>query len=79
MVAGAFRVKATDYAIGSLLGLAPGVLGNSVFGSQVATALEDMSRVNYWVIAAIVVVLAAITIAASRWVAKASCRRWTVT
>jgi uncharacterized membrane protein YdjX (TVP38/TMEM64 family) len=71
MVAGAFRVKAVDYTIGSVLGLAPGVLGNSVFGSQLAAALEDMARVNYWLIAAVVIGLAGVTIAASRWVAKA--------
>jgi phospholipase D1/2 len=71
MVAGALRVKALDYSIGSFLGLAPGVLGNSVFGSQLATALEDVGRVNYWILAAVIIVLAGITIAAGRWVAKA--------
>jgi uncharacterized membrane protein YdjX (TVP38/TMEM64 family) len=72
MVAGAFRVRVGDYAIGSLLGIMPGMFANSVVGSQLAAAFEHAGDVNYWAIAAAVVLLAGITIAASVWVAKAS-------
>jgi len=39
--------------------MAPGVLATTVFGGQVARALEDASKINYWVAALAVLLFVA--------------------
>jgi len=70
IVAGAVRIKVSDYALGTLLGMAPGVLASTVFGDQIATALEDPSKMNYWVIGAAVVGFVALTYFVKRWFSR---------
>jgi uncharacterized membrane protein YdjX (TVP38/TMEM64 family) len=53
MAAGAVRIKVWHYVVGTIMGMAPGTLTTTVFGDQLATALEDPSRINYWLIAAV--------------------------
>lgn len=67
IVAGAARVKLWQYALGTFGGMLPGVLATTVFGDQIATALEDTSKINYGLIAAIVVAFVAMTWAVKRW------------
>ena len=51
IAAGAVRIKLWHFSLGTVLGMAPGTLTTSVFGDQIQTALEDPSRINYWLIA----------------------------
>lgn len=57
MVAGAARIKAWHYLAGTGLGMLPGTAATTFFADQLATALEDPSQINYWVVAAVVIVL----------------------
>lgn len=70
IVAGAVRIKVSDYALGTLLGMAPGVLATTVFGDQIATALEDPSKINYWVVGAVVIAFVAMTYFVKRWFSR---------
>lgn len=72
VVAGAMRIKLWEYLVGTMLGMTPGVLATAFFGGQVATALDDPSKVNYWLIAAVVLVLGATTFFVGRRLAKAT-------
>ena len=56
MACGLLRVKLWHYVIGTALGMAPGVLAMTVFGHQVAAALSDTAKVNYWIIGGVIVV-----------------------
>jgi uncharacterized membrane protein YdjX (TVP38/TMEM64 family) len=67
LVAGAIRVKPWHYAAGSFLGNLPGVLAATVFADQIAAALDDSSRVNWWVVGGVIAVLALGTLAVRRW------------
>jgi phospholipase D1/2 len=70
IVAGAVRIKLWPYTVGTFLGMLPGVLATSVFGDQIATALEDPSKINWWVVAGAVLAFAALTYFLSRWFSK---------
>jgi len=67
IVAGAARVKLWHYTLGTFGGMLPGVLATTAFGDPLATALEDTSKINYGLIAAIVLVFIAMTWYAKRW------------
>lgn len=70
MVAGAARIKLLQYLAGTALGMVPGTLATTVFADQVRTALEDPSRINYWLVAGIVAFLVVLTLFVRRWLAK---------
>ncbi|HEY0335710.1 MAG TPA: VTT domain-containing protein, partial [Burkholderiales bacterium] len=70
MVAGAVRIKLWHYTAGTILGMVPGTLATTVFGDQLATALEDPSRINYWLVAAVAVVFALLIWYVRRWFLK---------
>jgi phospholipase D1/2 len=72
VIAGAMRIKLHEYLIGTMLGMTPGVLMSAFFGGQVATALDDPSKVNYWLIGAVVLVFGAMTFLVGRRLAKAA-------
>jgi uncharacterized membrane protein YdjX (TVP38/TMEM64 family) len=75
LVAGAIRVRLWHFMLGTFLGMLPGVLAATVFGEQLETALRDPSRINYWAVAGVVILLAVATLAVRRWLgplAKAS-------
>jgi phosphatidylserine/phosphatidylglycerophosphate/cardiolipin synthase-like enzyme/uncharacterized membrane protein YdjX (TVP38/TMEM64 family) len=67
VVAGAIRIRLRDLVLGTFLGMLPGVLAATVFGDQLEAALHDPSRINYWLVAAVVAVLAVLTYAVRRW------------
>jgi uncharacterized membrane protein YdjX (TVP38/TMEM64 family) len=69
-LAGALRVRLWHFVVGSFFGMVPGVLAASVFGGQVASALEDPSRVNYWVAAGAVVFFLLFVWLVRRWVSR---------
>jgi uncharacterized membrane protein YdjX (TVP38/TMEM64 family) len=70
IAAGAVRIKVWHYSLGTLLGMAPGTLTTSVFGDQIQTALEDPSRINYWLIAGVVVFFIVLIMIVRRWFIK---------
>jgi uncharacterized membrane protein YdjX (TVP38/TMEM64 family) len=70
MIAGAVCIKLWHYAAGTVLGMAPGTLTTTVFGDQFATAIEDPSRINYWLVAAVAVFFAVLIWYVRRWFAK---------
>lgn len=67
IIAGATRVKVWHYAAGTFGGMLPGVLTTTVFGDQIATALDDTSKINYWLIGGIAVGFAVMTWYVHRW------------
>jgi uncharacterized membrane protein YdjX (TVP38/TMEM64 family) len=69
VVAGAARTHVGHYTAGTFLGMVPGVAAESVFGAQISAALEDLSQVNWWLLGAAALVLAAFTWAVARWFA----------
>ncbi|HUP94119.1 MAG TPA: TVP38/TMEM64 family protein [Burkholderiales bacterium] len=70
IVAGAVRIKLWHFALGTVLGMAPGTLMTSVFGDQIQTALADPSRINYWLIAGVVMLFAVLIYFVRRWFVK---------
>src|SRR5206468_2526287 len=70
MVAGAIRIKVRDYTLGTILGMLPGTLTTSVFGDQIRTALEDPQRINYWLVAGVVVLFVGVIFGVRRWFAR---------
>jgi phospholipase D1/2 len=67
VVAGAMRVKLSDFMIGTGLGMLPGTLTSTVFGDQLQVWLEDPSRINYWLIALVLGLLGIATWLVRRW------------
>jgi uncharacterized membrane protein YdjX (TVP38/TMEM64 family) len=70
IVAGALRIKLWHYMLGTFLGMLPGVLATSVFGDQIATALEDPTKINWWIVAGVVLAFAVFTYFVRRWFAS---------
>jgi phospholipase D1/2 len=70
IVAGAARTNVWHYTAGTFLGMLPGVAAETVFGTQITAALEDLSEVNWWLIGAAALALAAVTWAVGRWFAR---------
>jgi len=66
-LAGALRVKAWHFGVGTFLGMLPGVLAATVFGGELAGALEEPSKASYWLAGAALVVLAASMWWLRRW------------
>jgi phospholipase D1/2 len=70
MIAGAVRIKLWHYVFGTILGMTPGTLTTTVFGDLFATALEDPSRINYWLVAGVAVFFVVLIYFVRRWFAK---------
>jgi phosphatidylserine/phosphatidylglycerophosphate/cardiolipin synthase-like enzyme/uncharacterized membrane protein YdjX (TVP38/TMEM64 family) len=72
VVAGAVRVKLSDFMIGTALGILPGTLASTVFGDQLQVWLENPSQINYWLIAGVLGLLAGATWYVRRWLIASS-------
>ena len=72
LIAGAVPIKVWHFTLGTFLGMLPGVLATSVFGAQLAAALEDPSKINWWIVAAVVAAMIALTWYVKRWFARQS-------
>ena len=70
MIAGAARIPLWKFMLGTFLALLPGMVAWSVFGDQIANAMDESGKVNYWLVGGAVVLLAAFTFFARRWLAK---------
>lgn len=72
VVAGAIRMRLRDFMLGTAIGVLPGTLAATVFGHQLEHALRDPREVNLWLLALVVVLLAAGTLAVRRWLSTAA-------
>ena len=70
IAAGAVRIKLWHFSLGTILGMMPGTLTTSVFGDQIQTALEDPSRINWWLIAGVIAFFAVLIFFVRRWFLK---------
>ena len=70
IIAGAVRIKLWHYTLGTFLGMLPGVLATSIFGTQITAALEDFSTINWWIVGVVIVAFAAFTYFVRRWFAQ---------
>ena len=70
MVAGAMRVKLWHYLAGMLAGMLPGALAATLFADQLAAALDDPGRINWWVVAGVLLVFVALMFGARRWLKR---------
>jgi uncharacterized membrane protein YdjX (TVP38/TMEM64 family) len=70
MVAGAVGIKLWHYALGTVLGMLPGTLTTTVFGEQIRNALEDPSRINYWLVVGVVLFFVGVILVVRRWFLK---------
>jgi phospholipase D1/2 len=70
IIAGAARIPLWQFMAGTSLALVPGILAWGVFGDQLANAMDDSAKVNYWLVGAAVVLLVGFTFVARRWLAK---------
>lgn len=70
IIAGAIPVKLWHFALGTFAGMVPGVLAETVFGHQLAAALDDPSNINYAALAAVVAAFLVIAFFARRWFKK---------
>lgn len=72
LVAGAVRIKLWHFLLGTAIGILPGTLAATVFGDQLEALIEDRGSVNYWLIAAAILLLAAATWVVRRWLNSSS-------
>ena len=70
IIAGAARIRLWQFMLGTFLALIPGMLAWSVFGDQLASAMDGSGRVNYGLVGGAALLLVAFTFAARRWLAK---------
>ena len=70
MAAGAVRIKLWHYVVGTIMGMAPGTLTTTVFGDQLATALEDPTRINYWLVVGVALLFLLLIWYVRRWFVK---------
>ena len=57
MVAGASRIRLWHFLLGTILGMLPGTVATAMFANEISNALDDPSKINYWVVALVVAVL----------------------
>lgn len=72
IVAGAAHIKLWHFVVGTAIGFLPGLLAMSVFGNEVESALLDPSKINYWLIAGVLLVFVVGIFVVRRWF-----KRWT--
>lgn len=69
-VAGDIGIKLRDFMLGTFLGMLPGTLTTTVFGDQIQTALEDSSKINWWLVAGVILLFVVMILFVRRWFAK---------
>ena len=70
LVMGAMRIKVWHFLVGTFIGMLPGMLAATVLSDQLAAALEDPTRVNFWAIAAAVITLMVVAFFSQRYVRR---------
>jgi len=72
MVAGAVRLKLWHLLVGTAIGMLPGTLAATILSEQLRAALKNPGDVNYWLIAAAVLIVALATWFVRRWLIGSS-------
>jgi phospholipase D1/2 len=72
IVAGAVRIKLWHFMAGTAFGMLPGTLAATILSEQLQAALKDPSEVNYWLVAAAVLLVAFATWFVRRWLISSS-------
>ena len=70
IVAGALRIKWSDLALGTVFGMAPGMLGTSFIGDQLGAAMTTGRQFNVWIVAAAATWTCAVAIGARWWMKR---------
>jgi len=70
LVAGATHIRLRDFALGTLLGLAPGTLALTVFSGQVVAAISAPGTVRVVSLLLLALLIAAVTWWLSRWLLR---------
>ena len=70
MIAGAVHIPLWKFVLGTFLSLLPGMLAWTVFGDQINAAMEDTSKISWWLIGAAIVLLVGFTFLARRFLAR---------
>ena len=70
IIAGAARIPQWKFLLGTFLALLPGMVAWTVFGDQLANAMEESGKVNFWLIGGALLLLVGFTFAARRWLAQ---------
>jgi phospholipase D1/2 len=70
IVLGALRIRVRHFVLGTMLGMLPGMLAATVLSDQLAAALEDPTSVNWWLIAAAVLMLLTLAYFGQRWLRR---------
>ena len=70
IVAGALRIKWTDLVLGTIFGMAPGMLGTSFIGDQVGAAMSTGRQFNIWIVVAAAVWTCAVAVGAKWWIGR---------
>lgn len=74
MACGAFRVRYRDFAIGTLIGMLPGTLVATVFGSTLQRYLESPEDINGWLLVPVLGIFALAVYALSRYLKHLSAK-----
>jgi phosphatidylserine/phosphatidylglycerophosphate/cardiolipin synthase-like enzyme/uncharacterized membrane protein YdjX (TVP38/TMEM64 family) len=72
IVAGAVRIKLWHFLVGTAIGMLPGTLAATILSEQLRAALKNPGDVNYWLIAAAVLIVALATWFVRRWLISSS-------
>ena len=70
LVAGNIGIKLSDFLLGTFIGVLPGTLTTTVFGDQIQAALEDPAKINWWLVAAVVLSFLLMVLLLRRWLEK---------
>ena len=70
LVAGATHIRFRDFAIGTVVGMAPGTLALTVFSDQVVSAIQTPDTFRLVVLSLLAVFIVAGTVFLSRWLLK---------
>jgi len=70
MIAGAVRIALWKFMLGTFLALIPGMLAWTVFGDQLANAMDEKGKVNWWLIGGAALLLIGFTFLARRYLTK---------
>jgi len=70
LVMGAMRVKLWHFVVGTIIGMMPGMLAATVLSEQLAAALEDPTRVNFWLVGAAVLVIFTVVFFGQRYMRR---------
>lgn len=70
MVAGAAHIGVRDFLLGTLLGMAPGVIATAVFIDRVAAAIREPGTGSFAILAGVLAVVVAGAVALRRWLQR---------